>query len=305
MKKQIENLVKNVKVPISLAIIKKYKIQQLITFNCKKESKFQAASISKLLTAMLALKLVEENKLSLNKDVNNYLKNFKLKNNKGKLIKVTLKELLSHTAGINVSGFPGYKSNVNVPSIKQILNGEKPCNTKKIFVKYKPGNKYSYSGGGYLIIQKVIEDITGKKFEDIMNAKIFRPLKMKNSDFKLRKSKNFRIYPEKAAAGLWSTPKDMGKFLIEIQLSYLGKSNKILSKKMTKKFLRPITKIKRNFIGLGLLIDKRKKNFFHTGHNYRFRNTLIGSIKKGDGLIVMVNTDKKDIINKIVNLHPF
>jgi CubicO group peptidase (beta-lactamase class C family) len=295
-----ENLIKNVKFPLSLAIINKYKLKRLITFNCGKKSKFQAASISKILTALLVLKLVEENKLNLNKDVNYYLKNFKVKNEDGKLIKITLKQLLSHTARINVSGFPGYNSNVKIPSINQILNGKRPCNTKYILAKNKPKNKYSYSGGGYMIIQKIIEDVTKKKFEYVINTKILKPLKMNNSDFKIRKLKNSKVYPEKSAAGLWSTPEDLSKLLIEIQLSYLGKSNKIISRQLTRKMLNPIAKAEGNFIGLGPLISKNKDKFYHTGHNYKFRSVLIGSIKKGYGFVVMVNSDKKDLIYKIL-----
>jgi len=157
--------------------------------------------------------LVEEGKLNLNKDVNDYLKNWKVKNKKGQEEKITIKQLLSHTAGINCSGFIGYKQNKKTPSLIQILKGEKPANNESIYYEYKKG-KYRYSGGGYEIIQKVIEDITNKSFEKIVRKYLFKPLNLKNSSFSKPKkfvqgyegnkqvNKGYYIYPEKAAAGL-------------------------------------------------------------------------------------------------------
>ncbi len=276
------------KFPISIAREENYRIKELEFNKCKKNTLFQAASISKIITSILVMRLVEEKKLNLNSDINNYLKNWKVRDKKGKLVKVTLKQLLSHTAGINVSGFPGYSIKSKIPSIDKLLEGKKPCNTDRIFVKYVKG-KYRYSGGGYIIIQKAIEDITQKNFERLVYLKIFRKLNMKNSDFKLRKSQSFKIYPEKAAAGLWSTPEDLSKLLIEIQLSYNGKSNKILSQNSIKKILNPITKAESNFIGLGFFTDKN--NFFHIGHNHKFRCKFFGSIKGGKGIIIMTNSE--------------
>jgi len=135
-----------IKFPSTIGIIKNNKIVEIKSFNCAKNTKFQAASISKILTSLLVLRLVEKKKLDLKKDVNFYLKSFKIRDKKGELVKVTLKQLLSHTAGINISGFPGYNFNSKIPSLNQILNGTKPCNTEKIFVESKPGKKYSYSG---------------------------------------------------------------------------------------------------------------------------------------------------------------
>jgi CubicO group peptidase (beta-lactamase class C family) len=291
------------KIPSVLAIVKNYKISEVKTFNCRKNTRFQAASISKIVTALLVLKLVEEKKLDLNKDVNFYLKGFKVRNKKGELIKVTLKQLLSHTTGINVPGFPGYTYNSKLPSIRQILNGEKPCNTGKIFVQSKPGKKHSYSGGGYMIIQKIIEDVSGKKYEDLVKNKIFRPIGMKGSDFRLRKSRKFRRYPEKAAAGLWSTAEDLAKLLIEIQLSVLGKSNKIISKQLLKLMVTPIVKAEGDFVGLGLFIKKDKKSFLHDGHNYKFKSKIVGRLDGRSGYVILVNSDRmKDlkILEKVV-----
>jgi CubicO group peptidase (beta-lactamase class C family) len=283
-----------------IATIKNYKISEIKHINCSKDQRFQAASISKVLTALLVLKLVQEKKLNLDKDANIYLKKFKLRNKNGELSNVTLRQLLSHTAGISNSGFPGYSSDSKIPNLNQILMGTKSCNTGKIFVESKPCIKYSYSGGGYIVLQKIIGDVSGEKYDKLVKEKIFLPLGMKNSDFNLRKFRLFRRYPEKAAAGLWTTAEDLCRLVIEIQLSLLGKSNKVISKKSAKLMVTPVEKAENNFIGLGLFISKDKKSFFHTGHNHNFRSKIEGSICSGNGKVVLVNSDKISDLNKLL-----
>ena len=303
---KIEKLMKKYGAPgASIALVQNYKLQRLETYGyADKEDKkkvtkntlFQAASLSKPITALLVLKLVEKKTLNLNKDVNHYLKDWKVRDKKGKEKKITLKQILSHTAGLSCSGFPGYNQGKKIPNILQVLEGK--GNTEKVFVKKKPG-KYSYSGGGYVILQKIIEDVTNKKFEDLMEKEIFKPLNLKSTGFNKKGlasgynrngrkiSGGHRIYLE-GPAGLLSTPEDLAKFMIEIQ-----KTKKILSKTSTKKMLKPITKAEKPWsIGLGIFTMNIGKNklFFHTGHNYGFKSTFIGSLN-GKGLIIMTNSD--------------
>ena len=295
--KQINRL----KIPFSIAVIENYKIKRLYSNN--KNISFQAASISKPITAVATLRLVEEGKLKLNEDVNNYLKKCKVRDNKGNKRKVTLKQLLSHTGGINVSGFRGYSFKAKIPTLLQVLNGKKPSNTKKI-LSNKKQNKYSYSGGGYIIIQKILEDITNKPFNAIIKQKILKPLRMKNSNYRMKKSKAFHVYPEKAPAGLWTTPEDLAKFMIEIQLSYYGRSNKILSKRMTRLMFTPIMKATDEKGSIALGFYKNGKKFFHDGHNYRFRSRFLGDLN-GTGYIVMVNSDKDKDLNNVLKMVRF
>lgn len=271
---------------------------------------FQAASISKTLTSFLVMKLVQEGVLDLNKNVNFYLSDWKVVNKKNKNVNVNLKSLLSHTAGISCEGFRGYEQNKKIPRLIEILKGRKPANNEKIYCKYKRGN-YRYSGGGYMVIQKIIEDVTGKKFEILIRNKIFKPLKMNNSFFDKPKkfingyeknrqvNKGFFLYPEKAAAGLWTNAEDLCKFLIEIQLSYLGKSNKILSKSSTRQMLKPIISAERNFMSLGFFISKDKKNFYHSGYNVGYRSKFIFDFK-GNGIVVLTNEDEERFIREIL-----
>lgn len=293
---------------VGSSIIEKYKINKGVN----QKRIFQAASISKILTAICIMKLIEKNKINLKEDVNFYLKNWKVRNSKHQEEKVTIKQLLSHTAGINCSGFRGYSQNQKIPSLFQILDGKKPANNSRIYCKYKK-DKYRYSGGGYEILQKVIKDVTKKSFSKFVENNIFKPLNLKNSSFSKPKKKfalgynnarkikrSYFTYPEKAAAGLWTTSDDLAKLLIEVQLSYIGKSNKILSKKSVRTMLKPLIPAERNFMSLGFFISKDNKRFYHSGHNVGYRSKFVVDFK-GNGIVIMTNNDKgHNFINKFL-----
>jgi len=133
------------------------------------ETLFQAASISKSLTAMLTLRLVEQGKLDLDSDVNKRLVSWKVPENEfTKEQKVTVRRLLAHTAGVTVPGFLGYEVGETLPTLRQILDGEKPANSAPIRVDMTPGGKFRYAGGGYVILQQLIMDVSGKSFPELM-----------------------------------------------------------------------------------------------------------------------------------------
>lgn len=294
--KDINNLIAKHKIPLaSIAVLKNYSFSILIN----EKKLFQVASVSKCFTALCVMKLVERRKLRLNKDVNKYLKGWKIRNKKGKLIEVTLRELLSHTAGISCSGFKGYQQNQKVPTLYQILNGDKPANNERIYKKFRRGI-YRYSGGGYEIIHKILEDVLNKPFSEIVEKEILSPLKMKRSTFKTIKNKNIiqeYIYPEKAAAGLWTTAEDLAKFLITIQLCYKGKSN-FIPKHLAKEMLKPITKAEGVFVSSGFFISNDKKKFYHTGHNIGYRSKFISDFR-GNGIIILTNKEES---NRFINI---
>jgi CubicO group peptidase (beta-lactamase class C family) len=196
---------------------------------------FQAGSISKPLAALSALKLFENDSLDLNKDVNYYLKNWQIPENKfTETEKVTLEKLLTHTAGMTVHGFPGYQQTDKFPEIIDVLNGN--GNTGKIVVDTIPGSIWRYSGGGYTVMEKVVEDVSGLSLDDYMSKNILLPIGMKNSTYQQPIAKEFQNnisaaydgngelikglwnnYPEQAAAGLWTTPSDLAMYCMEIQ----------------------------------------------------------------------------------------
>src|SRR6266851_5244466 len=190
------------------------------------DTRFQAASISKPVAALAALKLVEEGKLSLDEDVNRKLKSWKVPENEfTREEKVTLRRLLSHSAGLTVHGFPGYDVDEKLPAVPQILDGMKPANTAAVRVDITPGTKSRYSGGGITVMQLLMTDVTGRTFPELMQALVLARIGMQHSTYQQplpdesaesaatghrengdKIHGRWHIYPEMAAAGLWTTP---------------------------------------------------------------------------------------------------
>ena len=278
---------------------------------------FQAGSISKPVAALSALKLVEEGKLDLDTNVNTYLKGWQIPANKfTSTEKVTLRRLLTHTAGMTVHGFPGYEQKDSFPTITQVLNGK--GNTAKIFVDTIPGSIWRYSGGGYTLMEKIVEDTSKKSLEAYMAENFLTPIGMSNSTYEQPLSTKYHTnasaaynskgeiaegfwnnYPEQAAAGLWTTPTDLAKYAIEIQQIAAGKENGILSKKTINQML---TKHKNNWgLGPSLQWEKDSLIFRHGGKNRGFTNQFISFANKGNAVIVMTNADNGgNLINEIL-----
>ena len=305
------------KVPgVSIAVVQDGKIRWAKGYgiaNTIKERKvdtntiFQAGSISKPIAALSALKLVEEGILNLDQDVNEYLNDWKIPDNDfTKNEKVTLRRLLTHTAGITVHGFPGYQQNDTVPSIIQVLNGK--GNTPKIFIDVIPGSIWRYSGGGYTVMEKMVEDVSGLPLEVYMANNILQPIGMINSTYDQPLGNNYHSnasaaydfggeildglwhnYPEQAAAGLWTTPTDLAKYCIEIQEILEGKENGVLSEETINQMLN---KDKNNWgLGPSLQWEKDSLIFRHGGKNAGFTNKLISFAYRGGAVIVMTNAD--------------
>lgn len=314
---------------VSIAVIKDYKVlwskgygysdnmsRQPVT----DKTLFQMASISKPVTAAAVLGKVQDGKFALHKPVNSYLKSWKLPENKfTKKTKVTIAHLLSHTSGITIPGYRGYLSTDAIPNLLQVLDGLPPVNSSAARVGMEPGKKMVYSGGGYSVIQKLIVDTQKKSFPAFMKKNVFSPLGMTDSTFKQPLPKHlhhraasghrpntvtldgkWHVYPEMAAAGLWSTSSDMAKFIADIQLAYKKNKGKILSQKMAKKFLEPYIS---DSMGLGFFIMEKKDAvyFHHSGGNEGFRVYVIGHLDKGCGAVVLTNSDNGGLIyNEII-----
>ena len=281
---------------------------------------FQAGSVSKSLNAMGVLKLVQEKKISLYQDINDYLREWKFPYDsisKGK--KITVAELLSHTAGLSVHGFAGYSLNDTIPTLPQVLNGIPPANSPPVRSLFEPGLRYQYSGGGITISQLIVQDVTRQPYDIYMRNNVLAPLGMTMSFFTQPPSKSeqqllatgyraggmqvdtkYHIYPEEAAAGLWTNPTDLAKYIITTQLSLKGKSNKVLSQEMTELRLTPYID---KYSALGVFIEQRdgEKYFGHDGADEGFRATYKGSFDHGNGVVVMVNSDNGGILNEVVN----
>jgi CubicO group peptidase (beta-lactamase class C family) len=279
---------------------------------------FQAGSISKPLAALSALKLIENNSLELNKDVNYYLKEWQVPESKfTKTEKVTLEKLLTHTAGMTVHGFPGYQQADEFPEIIDVLNGN--GNTAKILVDTIPGSIWRYSGGGYTVMEKVVEDVSGMSLDEYMTKNILIPIGMKNSTFQQPITKEWQNnisaaydgngviikglwnnYPEQAAAGLWTTASDLALYCIEIQEINQGKEDGVLTRKTVDKML---TKHKNDW-GLGPSLQNQKDSliFGHGGKNAGFTNDMKAYAYQGNAIVVMTNADNGGkLISEIQN----
>jgi len=273
------------------------------------ETLFQAASISKPVAAATALYYVEKGILGLDEDVNSRLRSWKIPENawtrKGK---VTLRELLSHTSGLTVHGFPGYAEGKELPSLKQILDGVKPANTPPIKVDIEIGSRFRYAGGGYTVLQQLLIDVLGRPFPYIVRDAVLIKLDMSQSTYEQPLPKalsglaasghrpdgsvlpgKWHIYPEMAAAGLWTTPTDLALFAREIILAKEGKSDRILSQVIVELMLTPI----KEGAGLGLFIrgSGQDLSFSHSGGNEGYRCYMLAYPRRGQGAVIMTNSD--------------
>jgi CubicO group peptidase (beta-lactamase class C family) len=290
---------------VGVAVINDWKVEWARGYGAATEDTlFQAASISKPVTALAVMRMVEEGKLDLDQDVNQKLAGWKVAENEfTKKEKVTLRRLLSHSAGLTVHGFLGYAPGKPVPTLVQVLDGKEPANSGPVRVDLVPGSQWRYSGGGYCVVQQLLVDVNGKKFPALMREMVLDRLGMKDSTYQQPLPKKLEnraatgllitgipveggrhTYPEMAAAGLWTTPTDLALFVIE-----LLKPGRVLSKKTTRQML---TAVKGGY-GLGISVQGKGDSqlISHGGNNAGFSCYLIGFTKTGQGAVVMINSD--------------
>ncbi len=270
---------------------------------------FQAASISKSVTAIGVLKLVEQGKLSLDDDVNTQLLDWKLPVNEfTQNRKVTLRDLLSHSAGTTVGGFSGYSVGEPLPTLNQTLDGSTPANNAPIRVDTVPGAKWRYSGGGYAIVQKLAIDKSCMDFPEYMDASVLRPFQMRHSSFvqPLPLAQvgvaatgyqqdgqaivgRWHVYPELAAAGLWTTAADLARLIIGVQQAQTGVNTSVISQSMAHTLLANHM----NGDGLGVFVkgEGTAQRFVHSGRNAGFDAYLRGYVTTGNGLVILMNTN--------------
>jgi CubicO group peptidase (beta-lactamase class C family) len=273
------------------------------------ETLFQVASVTKTLTAAVALRLVQDGVLDLDRNVNEYLKSWKVPDNEfTRKEKVTLRRLLSHSAGLSVHGFRGYAEGEPVPSILEVLDGKPPANNDPVRVEAEPGSGYSYSGGGYTLLQLLIEEVTGRRLSDVAQDFIFDPLKMRQSSIGLPRSesslslialahmkdgtsKRAHVFLEDGSGccEMWTTPTDLGRFAIALQLASRGEKGLILSPDMAKAMMTP-TNSDNMGLGFGLRRFGPAVYFSHSGGNVGFSSWLIAHTEAGYGVVVTTNT---------------
>lgn len=284
---------------------------------------FQAGSISKPVAALGALVLVERGRLSLDADVNTELAGWKVPTNEfTQSQSVTLRRILSHTAGLTIHGFPGYATNATRPTLVQVLDGVPPANTHAIRVDAVPGSQWRYSGGGYTIMQQMMMDVSGKPFAELMRETVLLPLAMTNSTYEqplpaeqaaMTASAYYpegrpvegrwHVYPEMAAAGLWTTASDLARFMIAVQRMYQGETNLVLSPASVREMLTVQNPGLSKTDGLGVFVSGSEKTFrfWHDGRNEGFDALFVGLPNQRKGVAVMINANANGATKEAVN----
>ena len=308
---------------ISIAIVKNYAIDTAFSLGVKKwgveeavtpSHLFQAASISKPIFASAVMKLQEQGVIDIDKDVNNYLKNFKTVTASGEAQPITLRQIFCHSAGFTVQGFDGYSRNIAIPSTLDILNGK--GNSDMVIIDPEGIGHYSYSGGGFTVAQKAICDVTGKDLPAIMDELIINPLGMTLSTYNQPLPQNklndcvlgyyenyepvegsFHVYPEMAAAGLWTTPSDLAKFGIAVQKGLLSDEG-FLCRKMLQEMITPQTIVDQP---RGIAFGLSQNYFMHNGCNNGYESIMYFTKENGNGAVIMVNSNEGSLRDEVFN----
>lgn len=270
---------------------------------------FQAGSVSKPVAAFAALRLVDAKSLSLDDDVNRQLTSWQVAENEFTTTeKVTVRRLLSHTAGLTVHGFPGYAVGAAQPTLIQVLDGTPPANTPAIRPDLVPGSKWRYSGGGYTVLQQLVIDVTGQPFPEFAHATALAPLGMNASTYAQPLPDalagrtatghvgaaspvpgRWHVYPEMAAAGLWTTPSDLARFAIAVQDALVSKPGALLAPETARLM---VTRGEGGFgLGFSLSGSGATERFTHGGRDQGFDAQFTAYRETGQAAVVMFNAN--------------
>lgn len=320
------------KVPgVSIAVINNFQIEWAKAYGVVEAGKdqpvttetlFQPGSTAKPITAMAALHYVEAGALGLDNDVNNQLVSWKIpENDYTAQAAVTLRRLLSHSAGVVEVPLIGYAQGLAIPNRQQIMDGEPPANSQPVRVEAVPGSQFFYSNGGYLIVEQLLVDVVGMPFDVMMQKTVLDPLDMDASTFQSPIPENLapiaasghladgRVIPGKwhnfpelgTGGGMWTTASDLARFYIDLMLTYTGESEKIISHEMAVEMLTPLLDSR----GLGPWIGDDGGDLFyflHPGATDGYKSYIVGYPKKGQGIVILTNSDASDaLFDEIVN----
>lgn len=279
------------------------------------DTQFQAGSISKPVTALVVLLLNSAGQVELDKDVNSYLKGWHL-DSKFTNSAVTLRQLLCHRAGMVPHGFLGFPEGREPPTLLDVLNRHYFLNGP-VKVKYPPGSRNKYSGGGYCVVQKVVEDVTGESFAVAMSRLLLHPLGMSQSHFQQPPLETtntaqgygglwsvvfpgrWRVLPQKAAGGLWSTPQDLARLIVAVQTANAGNTSGPISPVIAAACLKPQFD---EWQGVGFRLDGEgsQRSFYHYGNNTGYFAGLGAGVSNGRAWVIMTNA-QKPCLDPIVN----
>ncbi len=275
---------------------------------------FQAGSISKTVAAFCALRLIDAGHFGLDDNVNDVAATSLIESSLGEWNpRVSVRQLLAHTAATNNGGYPGYSS-PSIPDGREVIRGSERTNTPPVRVIGLPGTRFSYSGGGYVVLQEMISAVTGHRFEDVAEEVLFHPAGMSRTTYDQHDADpdrafghrdglkqldgGYRRYPEMAAAGLWTTATDLARFLGELMRARRGAPNALISHALAGEMFRPQSD---ESYGLGVRLSRHLDSewFGHGGDTEGFAADLLGT-SEGLGVAIMTNADVSwHVINAI------
>ena len=314
---------------VSVAVIQDFKIHWAKAYGVADvetgqlvdiETMFQAASISKPVAAIGVLRAVQDGLFSLDDDINDILDSWTLDGREFTRNRpVTPRTLTSHTSGLGDGfGFPGYDPEQPLPTTVQILEGHELSNVGSVFMEREPLTFYEYSGGGVTVMELALSDVRRRPFVDVLQEGVLAPIGMTRSSYAQpispehnqnaarahdnngeSRGPKWHVYPEHAAAGLWTTPTDLARLILEVQRSARGESNRVLSQSMIQEMLNPVGV---GPFAVGFTVSKIGEGWYfsHGGSNWGFRALMLAHKVKGYGLVVMTNADQgSTVINEI------
>ncbi|KAB2863774.1 MAG: beta-lactamase family protein [Exiguobacterium chiriqhucha] len=275
----------------------------------KADTRFNACSMSKFLTSVLVMKLVETGQVALDVPVNDWLDSWQLKD--GVLStpsEVTLRQLLRHESGIidATGSFGELDLTFGRPSMIALLNGDTPYHDGPVHVTGKPGQTFHYSDAGFCVIQLLIEDVMERPFANVIRDELFVPLRMHASGYHFEvESVKFASghdkhghsiapiiphYPYPAAAGLWTTTEDLSRVVIEMMEAVKGNS-RVLSPRMVKDMLSGSSL--NPFVGLGVFLDgeQKRRELSSLGWGIGFQSMIVAYPYIGKAIIIMTNAE--------------
>ncbi|HYF81965.1 MAG TPA: serine hydrolase domain-containing protein [Clostridia bacterium] len=325
---QVPDLLKKYGVPgVKIAVIEGDKVWEKEYGYADKSAKklisantiFQVGSVSKMVTAWGAMKLVDQGKINLDTPVEEYLTRWHLPKSQYNSEGVTLRRILSHTAGLSLQGYAGAAPSKKLVSIEESLSG-RTYGAGDVRIIYEPGSRFQYSGGGYTLLQLMIEEVSGMPFEKYMEQEVLKPLGMNNSafewkdEFKANMSKAYGVlgqtlpnylFTEKAAAGLFTTAADLAKFEMAVMnVSGEEPAGRGVVKPETVALMT--TSVTNADWGLGYqMIDlpNGETAVGHGGTNRGWRAQLVEIPDKKQGLVILTNSDMGDnVIGEIAAL---
>ncbi|UPG90618.1 beta-lactamase family protein [Luteibacter aegosomaticola] len=304
---------------MSVAVIKQGRIAWSATYRSDgtvsvpaTRERFQAASLSKGVTGSLAATLADQHLIDLDAPIDTCLAPLKLPPGKQDVTHpVTLRNLLHHTAGATVNGFPGYPAGTPTATPEQVILGQPPSNTPAVTIESTPGSTYAYSGGGYTVAQLAIAHCTKQPFAELIQRVVLKPAGMDDSSFAQPLPPGIahasghtangdvipggaNTYPELAAAGLWTTAEDLARWLIAVRQGDRGEKA-FFSKAAAALMLEPGL----NHYGLGVFVsgDGLTRHFMHEGGNAGFKSKYVMYLDSGDGVVMLTDSDNGRWLN--------